>query len=109
MPIKTASWNCSLGLLRKVDLVKLILTEYKLDLLFLQETEIKQNTPLQALQITGYNLELSPTYGQQNSRTFCYVKTSLKYERLSEIENSKVELIAIKTLKKKFVDTTDHF
>ena len=101
MPIKTASWNCSLGLLRKVDLVKIMLTENKLDLLFLQETEIKQNTPIQALQITGYNLELSPTYGQQNSRTCCYVKTSLKYERLSEIENSKVELIAIKTLKQK--------
>ena len=95
MPIKISSWNCSLGLLNKVDLVREILKNYSIDVLYIQEAEIKPTTPLKLLEIEGYNLELSPTYAQNNSRTCCYIKTKIKYQRLTEKEDKGVEMIII--------------
>ena len=98
MPLTIATWNCSLGLANKTDFVKCYLEEYKIDVLFLQETEIKPTTPLKHLEIPKYNLELSQTYGQLNSRTCCYIRSKIKYERLKDQESNKVELISIKAI-----------
>ena len=98
MPLKIASFNCTLGLVNKIEVIKLILNEKNLDVLFLQEVEIKPTTPLNHLKIENYNLELSPTFDQLNSRTCCYVSSKLKYKRLTNHENNKVELIAIETM-----------
>ena len=96
MPIKIASWNCSLGLVNKKDIVQNILHDYKIDILFIQEAEIKTSTPIQFLQIQDYNLETSPTYGQKNSRTCCYIRSKLKYDRVLDKENKNVEAMLIK-------------
>ena len=61
MPITVASLNCSLGLVNKIDIIKAIILDYKIDVLFLQETEIKPITPLNQIEIPNYNIELSPT------------------------------------------------
>ena len=98
MSLKVASWNCTLGLINKIDVVETILNVNKIDVLFLQETEIKQTTPINQLKIPKYNLELSPTYGQKNSRTCCYINSKLGYNRLSNVENKKVELIIIESM-----------
>ena len=98
MPIKIASWNCSLGLIGKIEIVKTILNENQIDILFIQEAEITPTTPINQIGINGYNLELSPTYGQQKSRTCCFIKNKIKYSRASEIENNKLELIMLKTV-----------
>jgi len=95
MPIHIGSWNCCLGLVNKVDIVQSILKDYKLDVLFIQEAEIRQNTPINLLNTNGYNLELSPTYGQQNSRSCCYIKSNLKYKRVKSKEKNSVEVIII--------------
>ena len=96
MSIRIASWNCCLGLQNKTETVKIILQDYELDILFLQEAEIKNTTPINHLEIIGYTLELSPTYGQKNSRTCCYVKNNLKYTRDNACERNNVEIIVIK-------------
>ena len=98
--IAIASWNCCLGLQNKLDFIKNVLNTYTIDLLFLQEAEIKITTPINLLQISNYNLEMSPTNGQLNSRTCCYVRSKIKYKRLDESENKTVELIMMETMDK---------
>ena len=95
MPITIASWNCCLGLQNKIDVIKSILQDYEIDVLFLQETEIKPCTPINNILIPGYNLELSSTYGQSNSRTCCYVRSKVKYKIILHPGNINVEAITL--------------
>ena len=95
MPINIASWNCCLGIQNKIDIVKIILQDYNLDFLFIQEAEIRSTSCIAQLQIQGYNLELSPTYGIKNSRSCCYIKNNIKYKRLNTNEKPNVEAIVI--------------
>ena len=56
--IKIATWNLCLGLLQKIDYVKTCLKLHSIDVLNLQETELKPDIPIQTLHIPGYTIEL---------------------------------------------------
>ena len=96
MPIRINSWNCCLGISKKIETIKTVISEYKSDILFIQEAEITNQTPIDLLKVDGYITELSPTFGQKKSRTLCYVKCNLKYTRLTEQENNKIEMIILR-------------
>ena len=95
MPVRICSWNCCLGISNKIEIVKLILRDSNIDILFVQEAEITPITPLTHLNIEGYVVELSPTYNQKKSRSICYIRNNLKYKRLTEQEDQKLELICL--------------
>ena len=96
MVLKIASWNCCLGLKTKIDVVTTILKDYSLDVLYIQEAEIEEDDDLKQCHIQGFNLETSPTYKSIKSRSCCYVRTRLKYSRLSQYEKPTIELIVLK-------------
>ena len=98
MPIKVASWNSSLGLINKVEIVKIILKDYDLDVFYIHEAEITQTTPLELLKINGYNIEYSPTCGQTKSRQCCYIKNKTKYQRIRPADDVNIELIVLEIL-----------
>ena len=56
--IKLATLNLCLGLKAKKDLVKELLTENKIDILVMQETEIEPDFNQKNLGIPGYTLEM---------------------------------------------------
>ena len=55
--IKIATWNLCLGLFHKKDYVKATLHKYNIDILNLQEAEIKEGLNEKILNIPGYSLE----------------------------------------------------
>ena len=88
------------GLINKVQYVSDLLTEEDLDILFLQETELKSDVSLSLLQISGYNIEMANTDGVV--RTVAYVKTSIIYTRKKEANGTNVILL---NLDKKYAVT----
>ena len=98
--ITVASWNLCNGLINKVQYVSDLLTEEDLDILFLQETELKSDVSLSLLQISGYNIEMANTDGVV--RTVAYVKTSIIYTRKKETNGTNVILL---NLDKKYAVT----
>ena len=55
--IKISTWNLCLGLFHKKDYVKAIIHKYNIDILNLQETELKEGLNEKTLNIPGYSLE----------------------------------------------------
>ena len=58
MSIKIATLNLCLGLQYKKDHVKNFIKENEIDVLLMQETEIKNNLNHCELSFNGYNIEL---------------------------------------------------
>ena len=82
--IKLATLNLCLGLRYKKDLVKNILTENKIDILMMQETELENGFDCDLLKIPGYNLELGKN--SVKVRVGTYINDSIKYKRREELE-----------------------
>ena len=82
--IKLAALNLCLGLRYKKDLVKNILTENKIDILMMQETELENGFDCDLLKIPGYNLELGKN--SVKVRIGTYINDSIKYKRREELE-----------------------
>ena len=53
---KIATWNLCLGLLDKIDYVKNCPYYHRIDVLNLQETELRPDVPSKTLHIPGYSL-----------------------------------------------------
>ncbi len=56
--IKIATWNLCLGLASKKELVKKYVSDYKLDVWCLQETELDINLNADLLSFPGYAIEV---------------------------------------------------
>ena len=77
MEIKIATLNVCLGLMNKLILINNILVENEIDILCLQEVEIRKNVASKDLNIRGFNLELENN--SEKSRTCIYVSNKIKY------------------------------
>ena len=95
MEIKIATLNVCLGLMNKLILINNILVENEIDILCLQEVEIRKNVASKDLNIRGFNLELENN--SEKSRTCIYVSNKIKYRRRPDLEgiNSNIVIIDI--------------
>ena len=85
---KTLKYN---WLFHKKDYVKAIMQKYNLDILNLQETEIKADLNEKTLLIPGYSLET-----EKNQHTKCvasYISNSIKYRRRKDLEQDNSHMI----------------
>ena len=96
MPIKISTLNLCLGLQFKVNLVKQLINDESIDVLCMQETEIKNNINQNNLSFPGFNIEIENN--SIISRTAIFVKNTVKYERRREFEgiDSNLTIIDVK-------------
>ena len=97
MTTRIATLNLCLGLKNKKDLVKHLITENKIDILCLQETEIEINIDHKLLSLPGFNFESE--IGGSKSRVGTYVNSNLNYIRRPDLEgvNSHLVIIDVKS------------
>ena len=82
--LKIATLNLCLGLKNKKDLVKNILLSNEIDILAMQEIELESTFDANLLSIPGYTLETENT--KYKKRVGTYIRTTLKYERMPQLE-----------------------
>ena len=80
--LKIATWNLCNGLTNKVQYVKDMLQTHDMDIIFLQETEIKMDYDVKLLNIRGYTLESSKSKNMM--QTVAYIKDNVIYKRVNE-------------------------
>ena len=96
--IRIATWNLCLGLASKKNLVKHYITENKIDICCLQETELDNQINEDLLSFPGYSLEV-----EQNDlkrRVGMYVRSTVNYRRRTDLEANNRHLIVIDVLGK---------
>ncbi len=79
-------WNCSHGLINKLDFIKSVIAKLKPLLFFICEAEIEYNDQVSACSIDGYTLEVSGGLNIGKARTCCYVLDNIGMERVHELE-----------------------
>ena len=79
MDISIATLNLCLGLLNKKEEVKRLITEQKLDVLCMQETELPSDYPARLLSFRDYQIEVE--VNSQKSRVAVYIKNCVKFTR----------------------------
>ena len=89
--LQISTWNLCNGLLYKMPYVKELLKEYKLDILFLQETKLPYDVNLKLIQVDDYTIKIARS--TSTARTVVYIHTTVKYERVEENVNTNVILI----------------
>ena len=58
MKLKIATWNICLGMFRKMNMIKQIIHKNQIDILFLNETDIKEHHDMSMLQLKDYDLQI---------------------------------------------------
>ena len=82
--IKIATWNVCLGLMNKKDVVSNMITDNKIDICCLQETDIPVEYNHELLSFKGYNLIVEKN--EVKSRLGFYIKDGIDYTRRCELE-----------------------
>ena len=90
---KIASWNVCLGLANKKDVVSKMITENKIDICCLQETDIPVDYNHELLSFRGHTLIVEKN--DVKSRLGMYIKDGINYTRRSELEGANNGLIVI--------------
>ena len=80
-------------MLNKLCYIKDLLIENDIDILFLQETELKMSLDRDLLQITDYMLEIS--HATDTARTAAYIRSNVGYERIRESQDSNVLMLRL--------------
>ena len=93
MPMKIGTWNLCLGLFHKKDIVREILQENNLDLLTLQEIELKPDIELNNLGIKGYTFEAENNDFKR--RIGIYIRNNITYKRRLDLEKPNLHTIII--------------
>ena len=70
-----------------------LLKKHNIDILNLQETEIKTDVPLKILHIPGYSIEVESN--KDKRRVATYVSNRIKYRRRHDLERENINLIII--------------
>ena len=95
--INVCTWNLCLGLQYKLRYVEEILIKEDIDVLCLQETELKKGLDMTVLNIKGYDLETDSA--ADTIRTSVYIKSTLNYERIQN-QHLNQNLIILKITEK---------
>ena len=84
--LKICTWNVCLGAKYKKHHIKNLLEEHAIDILCIQEAEIKYDDDPSWLAIQGYSVEVEKGIQYEKCRTMLYVKNSIKYTRQFQTE-----------------------
>ena len=93
--IRIASWNICLGVSNKLNHIENVLNQENIDVLFIQECEIQNQTNKKFYDIKGYILVICGTIISGKARTCCYIKNNINFTHNNEDENA-VEIISLK-------------
>ena len=93
MDISIATLNLCLGLLNKKEEVKRLITEQKLDVLCMQETELPSDYPARLLSFRDYQIQVE--VNSQKSRVAVYIKNCVKFTRRYDLEGVDSQLVII--------------
>ena len=74
-------------------LVKRLLDENKIDVLFMQETEIGNDLNIDQLSMSGYSMELEKN--SIKSRVGYYISKSIKYVRRNDLEGQNSNIMVV--------------
>ena len=96
--LRICTWNVCLGARTKLPTIKTLLHEYDIDILCIQEADIKPEEDVSDYRVSGYELETEKTTTQFKIRSLVYIKTEINYKRLEddESENSHIILVKVK-------------
>ena len=94
--IKICTWNVCLGILHKIHLVKKFVLENSIDILCVQEAEVKTEDNMELIRIHGYSLEIEKTSEMFTRRSLMYVKDGINYQRLSTNEKENAHIICVR-------------
>jgi len=97
--IKICTWNICLGILHKMYLVKKFIKENDIDILCIQEAELKAEDNMDLIHIPGFNLETENTSENFKIRTLTYIREGIVYERMNQFEKENAHVICIKLVK----------
>ena len=84
--IKIYTWNVCLGILHKIHLVKKSVSENDIDILCIQEAEVKANDNEELILIQGFSMEVEKTSENFTKRSVMNIKDGINYKRLSNNE-----------------------
>ena len=96
--IKICTWNICLGILHKMYLVKTFILEHNIDILCIQEAEVKMEDNIDLIHIQGFSLEIEKTSGNFSRRSLLYIREEITYERMVRLEREDAHVICIKLL-----------
>ena len=104
--ISLCTWNVCLGARCKLSIIKDLLNDNKIDVLCVQESEIKSEENLDEYQIMNYSLEAEIVSAGFKIRTVMYIKSDISYRRINQLEKADSHQIVIKLLKANVVVTS---
>ena len=104
--LRLCTWNVCLGAKCKLSIIRELLNENNIDILCVQEAEIKSDENLDDYQIMNYCLEAETVTASYKMRTIMYIRSNISYRRLNAMERPDSHLIAIKLLKTRVVITS---
>lgn len=86
-------WNCSHGMVAKVDYIHHYLTALKPEIFFISEAEINKDRNYSCLSFQGYDLQVSKTVSCGKARLAAFIKVDSNFNRVSELENGLSEVM----------------
>lgn len=86
-------WNCSHGMMAKIDLIAYYISKLSPEIFFVSEAELKPNKNYSCLAVPGYDLEVSKTLGSGGgmARQAAYVRTNSPFKRQPSLEDGESE------------------
>ena len=67
-------WNCCGGIKSKLDTLKLIISKYTPEALFISEAEIRKTDDLGWFRVAGYDFHVTESFNHGTARSACYIK-----------------------------------
>ena len=92
-PNKIATLNLCLGLKNKKEEIKRLIEDNKIDILCVQQTEVKFGYPIELLAFRGYNFENESNYIK--SRCGIYAKNDVSYVCRTDLEVKNMHIVII--------------
>ena len=91
--IKIATLNLCLGIQAKKNLIKETIKTEKIDILCMQEIEVKNNLDCNLLSFPGYSIEVEKN--TKTARVGFYINNKVNYLRRKDLEGDDSNLIII--------------
>jgi hypothetical protein len=96
---KIIFWNCSNGLISKLDCVKELIKQFCPYVIFISEAELSNEDQIKACAIAKYTLHVSKGFDMWRARSCCYIIDGFDFKRVDPLESS--ELIVVESTKLK--------
>ena len=101
--LKICTWNVCLGARCKLSSIKEILNKHDIDILCLQEVDIRMDEDLDFYRMEGYTLEIENVTQLFKRRTLMYLSNNIIYKRESNVEAEDNHLIVVRLVKQEIL------